>query len=162
MKKYLFTLFIFTATILSAQVESENKPEINYKFKGNYGPYTFRQVEEATVFPECGNMKENKPEAFKCINNQLKILFNNKLKKQIKKNEQTSAVSKIRFIITKEGKITDIKSVISNDNTEFDDLCVKALNEISEEIGHIEPAKIENIAVNMIFEYPVKLEIEEK
>jgi len=126
--------------------------------------FTSKEVVEMAVFPGCEKINaSDKKEMNNCLSQQLSGLLAEKLTgfdQVMEQNGISSAISKIQFVISKEGIIIDIHE-LKGSNPLLAEAAINALNQISEELPPIRPAKLKKgTPVNIVYQLPVRYQIE--
>lgn len=121
--------------------------------------YTPSEVKEMVVFPGCNKIKTvKKDELNECMANKLTDLLADKLSNIegiMNRHGITKAFAVIQFVVTKEGVILNVTEKQGSDPI-LAQAAVYALDQISEEIKPIRPAKLKSgEAVNIIYQLPV-------
>jgi hypothetical protein len=156
--KTFITILLFFLTVIS-NAQEEAKSDLSY---------TLKEVSKMAVYPGCEKMKANDNNALlNCFAEKLHAEFSKRLQPyvaQFEKEGFVSAVSKIRFKVTKEGKLEGIyplqRKNISQVDLKLDQISVQIFENVAQNLKRIEPAKIENsVAVNLQFDLPVTLKV---
>lgn len=120
-----------------------------------------REVSQMAIYPGCENFTE-KSELTKCLSNKLSEQLADKLSgfaDEMSKQGINSAVARISFIISKDGKIINAEKVKGGDRL-LSETALIAFNQIAETAPKIEPAKLEDgTSVNMIFQLPIAFKL---
>ncbi|SMC35885.1 energy transducer TonB [Moheibacter sediminis] len=156
MKHYLSLTFLLYLFVLNAQNSELNKIPIDVSKK----ELTAKEVSHMAVFPGCENHDVNDKKVLQsCIASEINSRLGAKLEnfaEELDKKGYTSAVAKLQFVIDKNGKIIQVKAM-EGGNADLKEASKNALIEISNEIGKISPATLEDgTPVNLIFQLPVK------
>lgn len=165
MKQNFTLLFLITFFVIGHCQEKEN-PSNHYPISG---PYMAREITEMPVISGCDVNPKNKKEQTICITKQLQTYLNNifsgdkELNEYLNENDITNVKSKLQFVFGRQGEILYIKllKINSENHPIFDELCLKAMNQIISKIEPFEPAKLEDGSkVNIVFELPVIYKIQ--
>lgn len=163
MKNHLSIAFLLCLFFANAQkTESLDK----YSVDDSKDKFTFREVAYMAIFPGCEKVDVNdKANLQKCLAKELNNRLGAKLEnfaEELDKKGYTSAVAKLQFVIDKNGKIIQVKPM-EEGNVELKEASKNALIEISNEIGKISPATLDDgMPVNLVFQLPVKYVIREE
>lgn len=152
--KISITILLFLFTVVS-NAQEDTKAD---------GNYTLKEVLKMAVYPGCEKINANDNNALmKCFSENLNADISKRLQPiiaQFEKEGFVGAVSKIRFVVNKEGKIEGIyplqRKNISQADLKLDQISVQIFENIAKNLKRIEPAKIEkSVAVNLQFDLPV-------
>lgn len=126
--------------------------------------YNLNDVRKMPVFPTCEGIKpRNKKKASECISKRLTTLIGAKLKgfeNAMYENNLAEASAIVRFVISKEGIIHGIQE-IDGSNPLLGEAVVHSLDQISQELPPIHPAKLRSgESVDIVFQFPIKYKID--
>jgi|GEM_PF-6508870 len=131
--------------------DSSPKPDLNF---------TARSVEKMVILKECQSVDENnKSELQRCLADELK----NRISVRFQEFDGIAdslkietAVAKLQFVLDKEGKINEIKTVRGGNEllSEFILLVFTEMKDFLE----FEPAQVGGKNVDMVFQLPIKYE----
>lgn len=157
MKNFLSLTFLLCLFISNAQ-----KSDGLDKFPVEVSPdkFTAREVAYMAIFPGCETIDINdKINLQKCLAQELNNRLGAKLEnfaEELDKKGISEAVAKLQFVIDKNGKIIQVKPM-DGGSADLQIASQNALIEISNEIGKISPASLEDgRPVNLVFQLPVK------
>jgi|26BtaG_2_1085354.scaffolds.fasta_scaffold00011_37 hypothetical protein len=149
-------LSLFIIIIFGGLLCAQEKP------KGPTTDYTARQVETMAVFPGCESTA-SKVELQKCLQQNLNLLLADYLADFSDKMNEMGidlAVAKVQFVIDKNGKIIQIKSM-GGGTPELGEAAEIAMLKIANAIPRIEPATLTGgEKVNLIFQMPIRYSLE--
>lgn len=151
-------LFLFSYTIAQ-------KPFVIHKQESD-GNFTAKEVTHMAVLPECQQYKsENISTQIKCMSSNLNQSLGKYLDKFVETYESLgfiSAETKVRFVISKEGKIRNIEGVKDSLKVKsigdllFENEAIKAIERIAKNMKPISPAKLmDGQTVNLQFDLPI-------
>lgn len=162
MKNHLSISFLLLLIVSNAQDSNHFKQFVKETSKETL---TLREVSQMAIFPGCEKYDVNDKKALQsCIavelNNRLGAKLEN-FAEELDRKGISEAVAKLQFVIDKNGKIVQVKAM-EGGSAELGIVSEKALKEISDEIGKISPATLEDGApVNLVFQLPVKYVVTE-
>lgn len=147
-KKLLFSIVFFSASFVIAQ------------------DYNYRTVNKMVVFPGCEDIDSNSKSKLQlCLQQKLTESLSQELSyfsDYMEESGMPTAFVKVRFIITREGKIKNINAV-KGGTPELGKAAEKALTKIALELPPIQPATLTDGAkVNLIFELPIRYVLNEE
>lgn len=149
-------LSLFIIIIFGGLLCAQEKP------KDPTTDYTARQVETMAVFPGCESTA-SKVELQKCLQQNLNLLLADYLADFSDKMNEMGidlAVAKVQFVIDKNGKIIQIKSM-GGGTPELGEAAEIAMLKIANAIPRIEPATLTGgEKVNLIFQMPIRYSLE--
>lgn len=133
--------------------------------------YTARQVKDMAIYPGCDKFKGDKEGLQRCMQQKLNLELIDQLSDfaQVMSDAgETKAVTRVQFVIDKNGNITQIKAVEGNGPVINKKLAVeseKAMQRISKRLSSgrksIEPAKLDDgTPANVIIILPVNYNLE--
>lgn len=160
MKKIFSYLLALSFGISAAQEITESVDLVTY---------TLNDVRTMAIYPGCEKINSSNKDALtRCLSENLNANISKRIQPfivQFEKEGFVKAASKIRFVISKEGKIERIyplqrKHHISEIESKLDQISVQIFENISKNIKRIEPAKLENSeAVDLQFDLPIKFSV---
>lgn len=155
--KFLFFILLLT---LSNFLQAQEQPEVILLEK-----YTVRQVGQMAIFPGCEKVDPNdKAKLTQCMSQKLNEHLGDHLSKFGDKfitDGFSTAYAKVRFVVSKEGKIIEVKalqdSTTSEANRRLGEASEIALVKIATKLAHIQPALLEDDGkpVHLQFDLPV-------
>jgi hypothetical protein len=159
-KLYLLTL-LFPISLCA-----QEQPEIILLEK-----YTLKQVGQMAIFPGCEKINPNdKSGLTKCMSEKLNKLLEKGLgnfPNKFIKDGYSAANARIRFVVSKEGKLIQIQAIHDSIETEANlKLALaseKAFKEIAPKVKHIQPALVEDdlSPVNLQYDLPITFKVGE-
>jgi|SRR5690606_367807 len=154
MKNIFFFLLIFPLMIFA----QENQPCVEFKSTG----YSIHDPKTLPIFPGCESFKENHTLLNQCFGNKVAQLIADKLEMEIYSDSQNDSIEfyKVSILIDVDfsGKLA-MKLKEKKENP-FDAFLEEKLNEISNEIYGITPAKIaEGHCTNYKYKLPVSFDL---
>lgn len=146
-KLYFFILILF---------------EFGIAFPQQQQLYFVSEVKEMAVFPGCEKIKPSRfKEMNECFTSRITELLNDKMDGMddiMFRSGTNKALAIIRFVVTKEGVMLNF-SETNDSNPILAQYTINTLNQISEEIDPIKPARLKNgSAVNLLYQMPVTWE----
>lgn len=149
-------LSLFLIIIFGSLLCAQEKP------KAPTTDYTARQVETMAIYPGC-EPTASKVELQKCLQQNLNDLLADYLADFSDKMNEMGidlAVAKVQFVIDKNGKMIQIKSM-EGGTPELGEAAEIAMLKIATSIPRIEPATLTGgEKVNMIFQMPIRFNLE--
>lgn len=156
MKLKIYFLALIFPIILLAQ----EQPEIILLEK-----YTFKQVGQMAIFPGCENVDPNdKAKLTQCMSQKLNEQLGDYLSNfsgNFADDGFSTAYAKVRFLVSKEGKIIEVKALQDSTTSEANRRLGKAteiaFEKFASKLPHIHPALLEDdgTPVNLQFDLPV-------
>ena len=137
----------------------------NLVFSQEQQLYTNHNVKEMAVFPGCESIDPtHKKEMNDCISKEVSDRLIKNLKgvdESLRQSGIYDARADIQFIISKEGIILGVKET-EGSNPILADAAVMAMEYIAMELPPIRPARLQDgSAVNLVFQLPIVVELEE-
>lgn len=125
--------------------------------------YTARQVAKVAVYPGCESINQSDNLGLqKCLQQGLSELLSQHLigfSDKMVELEITQAIAKVQFVISKEGKITEIEA-LKGGTAELGIAAVNALKRIASTLPNFQPAELEGgDKAKMVFQLPIRYSV---
>lgn len=137
---------------------------MNLAFSQQQSLFTMKEVKEMPIFPGCeGVNPKHKKKIQACMTQQLTTMLTQKLHgfdRLLAEHQIPEALAEIQMVISKEGIILDVNATDESQPL-LAEASIRALNQISEELPPIRPAKSsDGKSVNMYYQFPIFYTIE--
>lgn len=148
-----FSILFFSWKLLAQEMPPQTADE-----------YTAKDVKKMIVFPGCDKEKE-KEGLINCfnrkINEKLSYYISDKVATALENKGYTEVLTKVRFNVNIEGKITNIH-IPEGVETIIDKFAIEAMKKVASKVGYIEPAEIDNHEkVILQFDLPILVKVDD-